>query len=55
MKLRPDLGFQRIAVLLAGGGAYGAYEAGALRTLSAVGLEPGIVAGVSVGALNAVA
>ena len=55
MKLRDDLPFRRIAVVLAGGGTYGAYEAGALRTLSAAGLRPAIVAGVSVGALNAVA
>ena len=55
MKLRHDLPFRRIAVVLSGGGAYGAYEAGVLRTLTAVGLQPAVVAGVSVGALNGVA
>src|SRR5882672_6507851 len=54
-KLRDDLPFKRIAVVLTGGGAYGAYEAGVLRTLSAAGLEPSMVVGGSVGALNAVA
>src|SRR5437870_1857125 len=45
MRLRDDLPFRRIAVVLAGGGAYGAYEAGALRTLSAAGLAPAGVTG----------
>ncbi|HET9950895.1 MAG TPA: patatin-like phospholipase family protein [Candidatus Eisenbacteria bacterium] len=53
-RLRSDLPFRRIAVILAGGGALGAYETGVLRALSRVGLEPAIVAGASAGALNAV-
>lgn len=53
--LRPDLGFQRIAVVLSGGGAQGAYAVGVLKTLEAVGLKPRILAGVSVGAISAVA
>src|SRR5258706_16322857 len=54
-RLRPDLPFQRIAVVLSGGGALAAYETGVLRTLERVGLEPAIVSGASAGALNAVA
>jgi predicted acylesterase/phospholipase RssA len=53
--LRPDLGFRRIAVVLSGGGAQGAYAVGVLKTLEAAGLKPSILAGVSVGAISAVA
>lgn len=53
-RLRPDLPFSRPALVLSGGGALGAYEVGVLRVLEAVGLRPAIVAGVSIGALNAV-
>jgi predicted acylesterase/phospholipase RssA len=53
-RLRADLPFRRIAVVLAGGGAWGAYEIGVFKTLEAVGLRPKILAGVSVGAINAV-
>lgn len=52
-KLRAKLPFRRIAVVLSGGGALGAYEIGVLRVLEAVGLRPAIVAGVSIGAVNA--
>jgi hypothetical protein len=54
-RLRSDLPFRRIAVVLSGGGALAAYETGVLRTLERVGLEPAIVSGASAGALNAVA
>jgi len=40
--------------VLSGGGALGAYEVGVLRVLEAVRLAPAIVAGVSIGAINAV-
>jgi len=53
-RLRADLPFQRIALVLAGGGAFGAYEVGVLRTLEAAGLKPSVISGVSVGAINAV-
>ena len=52
--LRSDLPYRRIAVVLAGGGALGAYEVGVLRAIRGAGLEPAIVAGASAGALNAV-
>ena len=54
VRLRRDLPFRRIAVVLSGGGALGAYEVGVLRVLESVGLRPVIVAGVSIGAVNAV-
>jgi predicted acylesterase/phospholipase RssA len=53
-RLRPELPFRRIALVLSGGGALGAYEVGVFRTLESLGLEPRILAGVSVGAINAV-
>lgn len=54
-RLRSDLPFRRIAVVLSGGGALAAYETGVLRTLNRVGLKPAIISGASAGALNAVA
>ena len=54
MGLKRDLPFRRIALVLSGGAAYGAYEVGVLRVLQRVGLRPALLAGVSVGALNAV-
>jgi predicted acylesterase/phospholipase RssA len=54
-RLRSDLPFDRIAVVLSGGGALAAYETGVLRTLERIGLKPAIVSGASAGALNAVA
>jgi predicted acylesterase/phospholipase RssA len=53
-RLRPDLPFQRPALVLSGGGALGAYEVGVLRVLETVGFWPSILAGVSIGAINAV-
>jgi NTE family protein len=43
----------RIALVLQGGGALGAYQAGVYEALHAAGLEPAWVAGVSIGAINA--
>ena len=54
-RLRPDLPFLRPAVVLSGGGALGAYQVGVLKVLRAAGLEPAIVSGVSVGAMNGLA
>ena len=54
MRRRDDLPFGRIALVLSGGGALGAYEVGVLRVLERAGIRPAILAGVSVGAVNAV-
>src|SRR5262245_17327850 len=43
----------RIALVLQGGGALGAYQAGVYQALQDCGLEPGWVCGVSIGAINA--
>lgn len=51
---RDDLPFRRIALVLSGGGALGAYEVGVLRVLETAALRPAIMVGVSVGAINAV-
>ncbi len=53
-RCRDDLPFRRIALVLSGGGALGAYEVGVLRVLETSGIRPAILAGVSVGAINAV-
>ena len=53
-RLRPDLPFRQIALVLSGGGALGAYAVGVLKVLERVGLLPSLVAGVSSGAFNAV-
>ncbi len=42
-----------IVLVLQGGGALGAYQAGAYERLAACGLAPGWIAGISVGAINA--
>lgn len=42
----------QIGLVLAGGGAKGAYQAGALRYIAEIGLKPHIIAGTSIGALN---
>jgi predicted acylesterase/phospholipase RssA len=54
-RLAPSLPFRRIALVLSGGGALGAYEIGVLRVLESVRLVPSLVVGVSIGAINAVA
>ena len=43
------------AFVLGGGGAWGAYEVGMLRALLEAGIEPDIVLGTSVGAINGAA
>jgi NTE family protein len=47
------LPFECIALLLQGGGALGAYQAGVYEALSEVGIYPDWVAGISIGAINA--
>jgi predicted acylesterase/phospholipase RssA len=42
----------RSILVLQGGGALGAYQAGAYAALSEAGIEPDWVAGVSIGAIN---
>jgi NTE family protein len=44
--------FESIALLLQGGGALGAYQAGVYETLHAAGIEPTWIAGISIGAIN---
>lgn len=44
--------FQSIALLLQGGGALGAYQAGVYERLTEAGIEPTWVAGISIGAIN---
>lgn len=53
---RPDKSFarfERIALVLSGGGALGAYQAGAYAALEKCGVRPNWIAGTAVGAINA--
>lgn len=45
--------FDCIALLLQGGGALGAYQAGVYQALAEAGLHPDWVSGISIGAINA--
>ena len=45
--------YDRIALVLQGGGALGAYQVGVYHALSEAGCEPNWLAGVSIGAVNA--
>src|SRR4029453_929193 len=45
--------FECIALLLQGGGALGAYQAGVYQALAEADLHPDWVAGISIGAINA--
>jgi predicted acylesterase/phospholipase RssA len=44
----------KIGLVLAGGGAKGAYQVGVLRALDEAGIRPAVIAGTSIGAFNAV-
>jgi len=44
---------ERVALVLQGGGALGAYQAGVYEALHLAGIEPDWVSGVSIGAINA--
>jgi len=46
------LEFDTVALVLQGGGALGAYQAGVVEGLVAAGIEPHWVAGISIGAIN---
>jgi NTE family protein len=48
---RPD-GCERVAMVLQGGGALGAYQAGVYQALHENGMEPDWVSGVSIGGIN---
>src|SRR5258708_6339214 len=50
---RPRPPFECIALLLQGGGALGAYQAGVYEALAKADLHPDWVAGISIGAINA--
>ena len=47
------LPFKSVALVLQGGGALGAYQAGVYEALAEAGIDPDWVAGVSIGAINA--
>ena len=51
-RARPRPPFQRIALLLQGGGALGAYQAGVYEALAEADIHPDWVAGISIGAIN---
>ncbi len=44
--------FERVALLLQGGGALGSYQAGVYQALDEAGLHPDWIAGISIGAIN---
>ena len=49
---QPRTPFEQIALLLQGGGALGAYQAGVYEALAEADLHPDWVAGISIGAVN---
>jgi hypothetical protein len=49
---RPRPPFECIALLLQGGGALGAYQAGVFEALAEADLHPDWIAGISIGAIN---
>lgn len=51
--LRARLPFDRVVLLLQGGGALGAYQSGVYQALAETGLHPDWVVGISIGAINA--
>ena len=42
----------KLGLVLSGGGAKGAYEVGVIRALAEYGIEPQVVSGASIGAIN---
>ena len=51
LETRPP--FERIALLLQGGGALGSYQGGVFQALAEANLHPDWIAGISIGAINA--
>ena len=49
---RRRIPFERVVLVLQGGGALGAYQAGVYEALAEAGINPDWIAGVSVGAIN---
>lgn len=47
-----QLPYKTVALVLQGGGALGAYQAGVYQGLAEAGIEPNWIAGISIGALN---
>jgi NTE family protein len=47
------LPFERVALVLQGGGALGAYQAGVYEALGDSGIDPNWISGMSIGAINA--
>src|ERR1700736_3439877 len=47
------LPFECVALVLQGGGALGAYQAGVFEALAEAGIHPDWIAGISIGAINA--
>ena len=45
-------GYDRVALVLQGGGALGAYQIGVYQALTEAGVEPNWISGVSIGAIN---
>ena len=50
---RRHLPFECVALVLQGGGALGAYQAGVYEALAEAGIHPDWIAGISIGAINA--
>src|SRR5713101_614840 len=60
VQTRPNLGaaqrrlpFERVALVLQGGGALGAYQAGVYEALAESGIHPDWIGGISIGGINA--
>ena len=49
---KPKHAFECVALVLQGGGALGAYQAGVYEALAEAGVQPDWVAGISIGAIN---
>jgi NTE family protein len=47
------LPFERVALVLQGGGALGAYQVGVYEALRESGINPNWISGMSIGAINA--